>query len=63
MPETGYFAQKQRSPASLALVVLLHGALIAAVVLIKGPAFQRLVDPIGHVRRPRSAGRVGRLRT
>jgi protein TonB len=44
MSETGFFAQKQRSPASLALVVLLHGALIAAVVLIKGPAFQRLID-------------------
>ena len=41
MPETGFFAQKQRSPTSLALVILLHAALIAAVILIKGPAFQR----------------------
>ncbi len=46
MPETGFFAQKQRSPASFALVILLHGALIAAVILIKGPAFQRLVEPV-----------------
>ncbi len=44
MPETGFFAQKTRSPASLGLVILLHAALIAAVVLIKGPAFQHIVD-------------------
>ncbi|MBV9883992.1 MAG: energy transducer TonB [Sphingomonadaceae bacterium] len=44
MPETGFFAQKQRSPASLGLVILLHGALIAAVVLVKGPAFQHIID-------------------
>ena len=50
MTETGFFAQKQRSPTSLALVILLHGALIAAVVLIKGPAFHRLVDPIIETR-------------
>ena len=49
MPETGFFAQKQRSPTSLGLVILLHAALIAAVVLIKGPAFQHLVDPITRV--------------
>jgi protein TonB len=44
MPDTGFFAQRQRSPASLALVILLHAGLIAAVVLIKGPAFQRIID-------------------
>jgi protein TonB len=44
MPEAGFFAQKQRSPTSLAVVVLLHAGLIAAVVMIKGPAFTRLVD-------------------
>ena len=44
MPETGFFAQKQRSPTSLALVILLHASLIAAVVLIKGPAFTRLME-------------------
>jgi periplasmic protein TonB len=44
MPETGFFAQKQHSPTSLAVVVLLHAALISAVILIKGPAFTRLVD-------------------
>jgi protein TonB len=45
MPETGFFARKQRSPASLGLVVLLHAALIAAVILVKGPAFQRILNP------------------
>jgi protein TonB len=42
MPETGFFAQKRNSPASLGLVILLHAALISAVILIKSPAFQRL---------------------
>jgi protein TonB len=50
MPETGFFAQKRNSPTSLGLVILLHAGLIAAVVLIKGPAFQRLVDPIIETR-------------
>jgi periplasmic protein TonB len=44
MSQTGFFAQKQRSPTSFAMVVLLHAGLIGAVVLIKGPAFTRLVD-------------------
>jgi protein TonB len=44
MPEAGFFAQKRNSPTSLGLVILLHAALIAAVVLIKGPAFVRMVD-------------------
>ena len=35
MSEAGFFAQKRNSPTSLGLVILLHGALIAAVVLIK----------------------------
>ena len=45
MPEAGFFAQKQRSPTSLALVILLHGALIAAVILIKSPVFRHMADP------------------
>ena len=45
MSETGFFAQKRGSPTGLGLVVLLHAALIAAVILIKGPAFQRILHP------------------
>jgi periplasmic protein TonB len=45
MSETGFFAQKRNSPASLGLVILLHGALITAVVLIKSPTFLRLTHP------------------
>lgn len=41
MPEAGFFAQKRNSPGGLALVVLLHAALIAAVILIKSPQFIR----------------------
>jgi protein TonB len=44
MPETGFFAQKRNSPTSLGLVILLHGALISAVVLIKSPAFTHAVN-------------------
>jgi protein TonB len=45
MSEAGFFAQKRNSPTSLGLVILLHGALISAVVLIKSPAFQHLTRP------------------
>src|SRR5438132_6284256 len=45
MSEAGFFAQKRNSPTSLGLVILLHAALIAAVVLIKSPAFQHLTHP------------------
>ena len=38
MSETGFFAQKRNSPTSLGAGHLLHGGLIAAVVLIKGTA-------------------------
>lgn len=50
MPDAGFFAQKRNSPAGFGLVVLLHAALIAAVVLIRSPAFQRIRDPITQVR-------------
>ena len=45
MFETGFFAQKRSSPTSLGLVILLHAALISAVIMIKSPAFQRLTHP------------------
>jgi protein TonB len=44
MTEAGFFAQKRNSPSSLALVIALHGGLIAAVMLIKSPQFI-LPDP------------------
>jgi periplasmic protein TonB len=45
MTEAGFFAQKRSSPSSLALVIALHGGLIAAVVMIKAPQFIRIADP------------------
>jgi protein TonB len=45
MSETGFFAQKRNSPTSLGLVILLHAALIAAVILVRSPAFERLTHP------------------
>jgi periplasmic protein TonB len=39
MTDAGFFAQKQGSPSSLALVILLHAAVLAAVIMIKGPQF------------------------
>src|SRR3954465_14017917 len=44
MSDTGFFAQKRNSPTSLGLVILLHGALISAVGLIKSPAFTHAVN-------------------
>ena len=45
MTETGFFAQKRQSPGGFALVLLLHGAVFAAVVMIKGPQFFRDFHP------------------
>jgi len=45
MPEAGFFAQKRRSPTSLVMVVALHAAAFAAVVLVKGPQFIRIEHP------------------
>lgn len=42
----GFFEQKRSSPASLAAVVLLHVAVLSAVVMIKGPEFIRQPGPI-----------------
>lgn len=39
MAEQGFLEQKPASPLSLGAVLLLHGAAIAAVVLIKGPGW------------------------
>ena len=39
MTQTGFYAQKRNSPTSLALVVLLHAGVLAAVIMIKGPQF------------------------
>lgn len=44
MTEAGFFAQKTNSPKSLALVIALHGGLIAAVMMIKSPVF---TEPFG----------------
>ena len=53
MTEAGFFAQKQSSPTSLALVILLHAAVLAAVIMIKGPQFIRELHPrIARVRYP-----------
>ena len=37
MPETGFFQQKRASPSSLVLVLVLHAAVIGAVITMKGP--------------------------
>lgn len=39
MTQAGFYAQKRNSPSSLALVILLHAAVLAAVIMIKGPRF------------------------
>lgn len=41
MTEAGFFAQKRSSPKSLAMVIALHAAVFAAVVMIKSPQFIR----------------------
>jgi len=40
----GFFEQKPASPLSFGAVLMLHGAVIAAVVLLKGPGFTRVDD-------------------
>lgn len=46
MTANGFLEQKRNSPLGFGTVVLLHGAVIAAVVLLKGPGFilEREVD-------------------
>ena len=45
MRESGFHAQKSGSPTGFMMVVLLHAAVFAALILIKGPAFVRTVYP------------------
>lgn len=45
MAANGFLDRKQASPLGLGAVVLLHGAVIAAVVLVKGPEWIRHVEP------------------
>jgi protein TonB len=45
MTEAGFFAQKRNSPGSLTLVILLHAALLAAVIMIRSPVFERINHP------------------
>ena len=45
MPATGYYQQKTGSPSGFALVVLLHAAVFAALILIKGPEINRILHP------------------
>ena len=45
MTQTGFFAQKRQSPGGLALVILLHAAVLAALVMIRSPTFQRITHP------------------
>lgn len=51
MPEAraGFFEQKSMSPGKFGLVVLGHAALIAAVIMIKGPMIIRPDNPITKV--------------
>jgi protein TonB len=47
MVEAGFFEQKRHSPAGLALVVVVHAAVLSALVLIKGPdIMRRIFEPI-----------------
>jgi protein TonB len=41
MTEAGFFAPRQNSPGSLTMVILLHAAVLAAVIMIKAPQFIR----------------------
>lgn len=45
MPATGYYQQKTGSPSGFALVVLLHTAVFAALILVKGPEISRIFHP------------------
>jgi protein TonB len=45
MRDAGFYAQKSGSPTGFVLVVLLHVAVLSAIILIKGPAFIRVTHP------------------
>lgn len=44
-PSGGFLDQKPRSPTSLAIVLLMHGAAIGALLLAKGPAIIEKIKP------------------
>ena len=46
MTATGFLEQKPRSPTGFGLVLLLHGAVITGVVMIKGPEFLPPTGPL-----------------
>jgi periplasmic protein TonB len=46
MTATGFLEQKPRSPTGFGLVLLLHGAVITGVVMIKGPEFLPAAGPL-----------------
>jgi hypothetical protein len=45
MTANGFLEQRTARPVSFGAVVLLHGAAIAAVLLLKGPGWIQAVDP------------------
>jgi hypothetical protein len=62
MTAHGYLEQKTARPLSFGGVVLLHGAAIAAVLLIKGPGWERAPDiptTVVNVKRHHRPGRAG----
>jgi hypothetical protein len=51
MTANGFLERKQASPLGFGTVLLLHGAVIAAVVMVKGPGWER--EPVTNTHRPR----------
>jgi protein TonB len=46
MPESTFFEERRRSPTAIAVVILLHGAALTALMLAKGEAIHRIIkDP------------------
>jgi protein TonB len=45
MRDAGFYAQKSGSPTGFMMIVLLHAAVLSALILIKGPAFIRAEHP------------------
>jgi protein TonB len=41
MSQSGFFQQKRASPSSLAIVIALHVGVLGAVIMAKGPVFER----------------------
>jgi protein TonB len=45
MTTAGFYEPRRMNPRALAVVVLLHGAALAALVLVKGEEFRKIIDP------------------